>query len=71
MNSRRDVVSRTGYWCRVVLGDPDYDGAILGPHERPPASHNVASGTDVGGEPACWAHLVDEPEGSFWEVTDV
>lgn len=22
------------YWCRVLLGEPGYDGYILGPHER-------------------------------------
>jgi hemoglobin len=22
------------YWCRVLFGDPDYDGSILGPHQR-------------------------------------
>ncbi|HSP02394.1 MAG TPA: group III truncated hemoglobin, partial [Acidimicrobiales bacterium] len=23
-----------GYWCRVLLGDPSYDGRILKAHER-------------------------------------
>ena len=23
-----------GYWCRVLLGHPSYDGRILGAHER-------------------------------------
>jgi len=132
----RHIPKLIDYWCRVVLADPVYDGAILGPHERlngltplrpelfdrwyslwaaaidsgwegpnarrakdhaarisamlsrrltatewkvpggaaapdAHASQNVARGADVGGESACWAHLVDGPEGSFWDVTDV
>jgi hemoglobin len=109
------------YWCRVLFGDPSYDGSILGPHqyvheaepfradlfdrwfalwaaaidrrwtgpnaerakdhaatiagvlsrrltgaawERP--SQREPAGVDrsvLGGDTACWAHLVDEATG--------
>jgi hemoglobin len=109
------------YWCRVLFGDPSYDGSILGPHQRvhdlepfraelfdrwyqlwtaaidrrwsgpnaarakdhaariagvlsrrltgaswePPATGDArtADRADLGGDSACWAHLVDDSGG--------